>query len=49
MNGADLGAGLARSLGAFLLVAIPVVAVTGWALIEGSIWLFNHLRLTVTP
>ena len=41
------GEGIAKAMTfAFILVAI-VSAVVGWGLIEGVIWLFKHISITL--
>ena len=40
MNGSDIQ-------GAFIIIC-GVCAVSGWAVIEGLIWVFSHIRLVLT-
>lgn len=42
-----IGDGIAKAMtAAFILVAI-VSAVVGWGVIEGAIWLFKHVAITL--
>lgn len=42
-----IGEGIAKAMTfAFILVAI-VSAVVGWGVIEGAIWLFKHISITL--
>ena len=34
------------SLGTFVVVAIIVIAVLGWATIETLLWLFSHINIS---
>ena len=40
MNGSDIQ-------GAFIIIC-GACAVSGWAVIEGLIWVFSHIRLVLT-
>lgn len=44
-----IGGAIAEAVGKIFIVTAVVSAIGGWALIEGLIWAFTHIGISIKP